>query len=50
MTILIFNLTIITTKMDTENFKNLNCINVKWVSENSQGAKRLTASDSTVGF
>ena len=33
-----------------KHFKNLDSINVKWVSENSQGAKRLTASDSTVGF
>ena len=33
-----------------KHFKNLDSINVKWISENSQGAKRLTASDSTVGF
>lgn len=33
-----------------KHFKNLDRINVKWISENSQGAKRLTASDSTIGF
>ena len=31
-------------------FKNLDRINVKWISEDRQGTKRLTAKDSRVGF
>jgi len=33
-----------------KHFKNLDRINVKWISGNGQGAKRLTASDSIIGF
>ena len=33
-----------------KHFKNLNTVNVKWISENKQGSKRLTANNSVVGF
>mgnify|MGYP001182465950 FL=1 len=33
-----------------KHFKNLNTVNVKWVSENKQGSKRLKANNSVVGF
>ena len=33
-----------------KHFKNLNTLNVKWVSENKQGSKRLKANNSVVGF
>ncbi len=33
-----------------KHFENLDRINVKWISEDKQGSKLLTAKDSTIGF